>query len=200
MKKISLTVVILSFSVCCFLLSACVGTSQTSIFYSLKPIDKTSTSISLVKMGSIGVQEVKVPNYLDKPQMVTMSKDELEVKSSEFNRWSEPLTTLLQRTIAEDISVYLPKTTVKPKYFTREHFDYILSLELNKFDVVFDDKVVIDVWWILFNDKGKMVLKDRFTQTLPLSSDNYSDAVVIQSDLVASLAKQIATRIAKYKK
>lgn len=189
MRKIVLAALIL-------LLPACVGTTRPSRFYSLKSVDEVSSAYRLNAVKSVGIEEVKVPGYLDKPQIVTYKDNSVELNVSELNRWSEPLSVMLQRTVANDMSVYLPKTLVKPKNYGRENFNYTVFIEVNKFDGSFGGDVILDAWWYIFNKENGVLAKERTRLSSP-AGDTYDSLVVAQSSLIDGLSRQIAEKVAK---
>lgn len=178
------------------LLSACVGTSQPSKFYSLKPLNRNEVqAVSMVKMN-IGIEEVKIPDYLDKPQIVTMKDNSVELNISEINRWSEPLSTMMQRTIANDMAAYLPNSVVKARNLGREKFDYVIFVEVDKFDGQLGQASSLDVWWYAIDKNGKIAIRERASLEQK-AGDNYDGLVQTDSSLVAELSKQMAQAMSK---
>ena len=84
-QRYSIHVVVLVLAVC---LSACAGKSASSNFYVLSPLPQSKLSGSESK--TIGVFPVAMPDYLDRPQIVTRVSEN-EIKLDEFSRWAEPL-------------------------------------------------------------------------------------------------------------
>lgn len=178
------------------LVSACVGTSLPAKFYSLKVIQAgEENAVSQVKL-SIGVEEVRVSDYLDKPQIVTVKDNLVELNISEHNRWSEALATMMQRTIANDMSAYLPKSIVKARHMGRETFDYTVFVEVDKFDGALGGNAYLNAWWYVLNKDGKIMLRERVELSSP-AGNNYDDLVRGESRLVAQLSRQIAEKLAK---
>jgi uncharacterized lipoprotein YmbA len=56
----------------------------------------------------VGLLPVLVPEYLDRPQVVTSSAAG-ELRIDEFRRWAEPLDAGISRTLAENLDVLLPR-------------------------------------------------------------------------------------------
>lgn len=180
-------------------LTACFGgMTPPSRFYSLTPIQNSSDVFKSAKL-SIGVEEVKVPVYLDRPQIVTRYDNQVELNVSELNRWSEPLSVAMQRTIADNLAVYLPNASVKPSGFRREGFDYVVWVEVNKFDGSWNKTVDLSVWWSVFDKNGDVVLQKKANLSRPLGS-SYDDLVKEDSDLISELSLQIAQNLARLKK
>ncbi len=50
----------------------------------------------------IGVGPVRIPEYLNRPQMVTRGKSNL-LTFAQYDRWAEPLGESIERTIAENL-------------------------------------------------------------------------------------------------
>lgn len=180
------------------MLTACFGTSRQAQFYTLKPVD-SAQALYTGKSLTVGVDMVKVAAYLDKPQIVTQKADSHELLISEMNRWAEPLTSMLQRTIAKDISVYLPKTTVKVKSYGREVFDYLVFVDINTFEGTLGETVALEAWWSI-RDKKDNTLFQKKTVLVQEVGDSYESLVTVQSNMVAELSQQIAQKIAGLQK
>lgn len=177
-------------------LAGCVGTSLPAKFYNLNAFENSITPLKSSKRVSIGIEAVKIPSYIDRPQIVTMKKNSVELEVSEIHRWSEPLSSAMQRVIANDMAAYLPNAVVKPRNYSREDFDYIVFVEVNALDAQFDDKAVLDAWWSVFNRDGKTVLRERTKLERPLKG-GYDNMVEAQSVLIDELSHQIAAKIIK---
>lgn len=194
MKRIFSTALIL-------LLAGCIGTGRTpqSKFYGIRPVSQAEEALTAYKGISIGIEEVKVPAYMDKPQIVTERKNSPELNISELNRWSEPLSSMLQRTIADDMAVYLPRALVKPKNYGREIFDYTVFVEINKFGGIFGENAVLEAWWSVSDKNGRILAREQTYLTVPLG-DGYEVLVEKQSLMVGEFSKQIAEKIIQLQK
>ena len=72
-----------------FLLTAC-GSSPPTRFYMISA-DSTSASPSQTSADvSVGVGPIRLPEYLDRPQIVTRGNN-ARIELAEFDRWAEPL-------------------------------------------------------------------------------------------------------------
>ena len=114
---------------------------------------------------------------------------------SHFYRWAEPLSSSFSRVLADDLSLYLPKSVVKYKTLSSENFTYTITLEINKMDAVLGRKLELDVWWTVYKN-GRVAVRDRTRLSSPLG-DTYEDLAGRQSALINELAGQIAARLAK---
>ena len=70
------------------LLNACSFRSPQSQFYVMNSSDINSLSD---KTMNVAINQVKVPEMLDKTQMVVYDKESAEVQILEFHRWAEVL-------------------------------------------------------------------------------------------------------------
>ena len=58
------------------------------------------------RASTIGVFPVAMPDYLDRPQVVTRVSEN-EIKLDEFNRWAEPLKENFYTVLVENLSTLL---------------------------------------------------------------------------------------------
>ena len=118
MKKLALLGIVV-------LVAACFYRTPNSMFYGLRTIAPQTT------YGkpdiSVAVNRAVIPSYLDKPQIVMRATDGVELEISEYNRWGETLNSLLQRVLADDLSLALPNSIVKPQTFSAENYDYYVK-------------------------------------------------------------------------
>lgn len=68
---------------------------------------------------------------------------------------------MIQRVIADDLAYYLPKAAVKPRTSARENFNYLVQIELNKFDGSWNKNVVLEAWWSIKNASGQVVRQQK---------------------------------------
>ena len=176
-------------------LSACIGTTQNSKFYYLQAENTTGYVNKNIK-ATIGVREVNIPNYLDKPQIVTLKSGGVELNISELNRWSESLASMMQRVIANDLSYNLPNAVVKPRVSAREEFKYLVQVEIGKFEGAWDKTATLEGWWSITNPLGETLVQKRVSISTSMG-DSYDEYVNAQSKLLAELSAQIAQGFSK---
>ncbi|MBQ8661614.1 MAG: membrane integrity-associated transporter subunit PqiC [Alphaproteobacteria bacterium] len=181
------------------LLGGCLGGfSSPSRFYSLTPQETPARTYQSSRLF-VGVEPVKVPVYLDKPQIVTRNANQVELSISENNRWAEPLSDAMQNVLASDLGALLPGATIKPSSFRKEGFDYTVWVEINKFEGTWNRQAELDAWWSILNSDNKIIARDKVSLSRPLG-DSYDNLVQQQSALTEELAAQIAARLAKLPK
>ena len=140
---------------------------------------------------------VKVPDLLNRSQMVVYEGDGEQVEIMEFNRWGEVLPDVLQATIVNDLMAYLPNAYVKRTYFDSANLDYSVNVEINNLKAYKGEKVVLSAWWNVANSSGKILKRGQKTYEVTVDSDSLSDLVAAQNEAVHLLAKDIASDLAK---
>ncbi len=171
--------------------------SPSSVFYNISPV-KASGKIYAQPRFSVGIEKVSIPDYLNKPQMITKDKDTNELTISEFNRWGESLSGMLQRTIAVDVSSYLPNAVIKPKGYITEEFDYTVRVEIAAFGGTFGETANLAAWWMVYDKNEKLLNRKKTELSLPLE-DGYNNLAMQQSLLTGELSKQIAAFLSRLK-
>jgi uncharacterized lipoprotein YmbA len=93
---------------------ACVSLKRTpeARFFVLRAVaEPVPAAADGVPGGIIAVLPVRLPDHLDRPQVVTWTAPG-ELGINEFVRWGEPLDTGITRALAEDLAVLLPEHRV----------------------------------------------------------------------------------------
>jgi hypothetical protein len=167
--------------------------------YALKTIDKIQPvkKFQVPAKIIIGIGPVSVPEYLDRPQIVTKNADKT-LTVAQFDRWGDPLNLAMARVISENLRVQLPAAVIETypwnsavpvKY--RVLIDVIqLVCELNK------NMSLVVQWSVIEVKNNKMMLVKKMEITEPIRPNDYSGLVKALSLGCASLSKQIAGGIA----
>ena len=184
-------VLLLALAVC---FSACGGKSATSQFYVLSPLPQPGLSAG--EGMTIGVFPVSMPDYLDRPQIVTRVSDN-EIKLDEFSRWAEPLKDSFTRALVQNLSTLL--NTAKVVRTTRSAgvpMALQVGVEVVQFDGTLGGEVVLIVQWGVFEADGKKLLMGkRSSFKEPTGAATYEALVAAESRAVAALSREIAEAI-----
>lgn len=175
-------------------LSACAGKSATSKFFVLSSLPQSA--LSAAEGGAIGVLPVAMPDYLDRPQIVTRL-NENEIRLDEYHRWAEPLKDSFTRVFVQNLSSILGSAKVV-RTTESQGFPTALqvSLEVMQFDGTLGGEVVLIVKWGLFGDHGKKILlakRESFKESTGAAT--YEALVAAHSKAVAALSREIAEAI-----
>jgi uncharacterized lipoprotein YmbA len=184
-------VVLVALAVC---LSACGGKSATSQFYVLSPLPQAS--LSAAEGPVIGVFPVSMPDYLDRPQIVTRVSDN-EIKLDEFSRWAEPLKDSFTRALVQNLSTLLNTAkVVRTTGSTGFPMALQVGVEVVQFDGTLGGEVVLIAKWGLFEAEGKKLLMGkRSSFKEPTGAATYEALVAAESRAVAALSREIAEAI-----
>ena len=191
----------------CVLLCGCglTRTSEPSRFYALgTPTVQQVRGPS--KTTNVIVENVSVPQSVDRPQIVVKQSDSNMLIVSEFDRWIEELSNALPVVISENINMYAKNINARPKrgYINSSNTKYIVSIDFVRFDTETDGKITVSAWWTVSNTRGDVLVQKKTTQTadtpdMESGRPNYDAIVSEQSKLIAKLSYKIADVITDLK-
>jgi len=182
-------------------LSGCISAknSPTPRFYMLQAVyeNQVSKKMNIASDVVIGVGPVKIPEYLDRPQIVTQDKEKM-LKFAQFDRWGEPLELGMTRLIRENLSVMLPeaKFTLHP-WNSSIPVKYQVVVEIVQLDSELDKDLFLAAQWLVIDtqDTKTMIIKSsEFRQSIV--PQNYSGLAKTLSMACASLSSEIAEALA----
>jgi uncharacterized lipoprotein YmbA len=136
------------------LLYACSTTSPTR-FYVLSAIgDKAEGAPANV---SVGVGPISLPQYLDRPQIVTrLGSNQLVV--GEFDQWGGQLDDNVARTLAGNLSILLQTDRIQLyPWKDAESLNYAVAVDVINFEQDVDGSSLLDVYWSLVDARGEKV-------------------------------------------
>jgi len=193
-----------AFMVCAILFLAsggCMSVPNTPNprFYTLGAIgeNQAEQKFNIAPNTIIGVGPVRIPEYLNRPQIVTKDKEGM-LTFAQFDRWGESLDFALARLISAHLTVMLAGVSL-------EVYPWNISIPV-KYQVLADvvqleseldkDLVFAVQWSILDAQNSKMLLTKRFEFSKPIDPHNYSGLVKTLSTACASLSSEIAEAVA----
>jgi uncharacterized lipoprotein YmbA len=182
------------------LLAGC-GSSAPANFYLLQaqPVPASLKPPSLkpqppaVSHKSIGIGPVEIPEYLDRPQLVTLTGGNT-VQIHEFERWAEPLREGVTRVVTDNLAGMLATDPIEVyPWKSQLTVDYRLALTLNRFEAAADGQTTLAGWWTLYDTANRRVsLRKPVLLTGSIESNKVSAMVDGQSRLLARLCEEIA--------
>jgi uncharacterized lipoprotein YmbA len=183
-----------------FLLVACSSTPATQ-FYKLNSLPSTQQENPAALPGmdiAIGVGPVELPEFLDRPQIVTRkSQNQLEI--SEFHRWAASFPRDFSRVLAKNISTLVPTDRVA-LYPWDDTFSptYQIKLAVEQFDGQLGERVFLRVIWVVVGQEGANELVVRKTVIEePVLTNDYEGLVAAQSNALGTLSREIVEEIRK---
>ena len=190
---------------CCALLAAgtlmcgflgCARTPQPR-FYLLGTPPGLTAQTRVAQEIAVTVGPIQLPEYLDRPQIVTRSGSSNEVRLAQFDRWAEPLKDTFGRVLADNLSVLLStqRVTVFPRRGSGQA-DYQVTVDVTRFDGEPGGEVVLSArWTILKGSGGEAVVTRKFHLNEPVVGDDFAALVTAKSQALAQLSREIAAAV-----
>lgn len=152
---------------------------------------------------SVAVAGVRLPQYLERPQLVTRSGDN-QLQVEEFHQWGGNLAKDLTRVLAENLARLLRSDAVVAAPHTqRLRPDYRVEVEVLRFERADDARVYLTAkWWLLRGADGAQLAGPTTTLTsepLP-AAPTFDPTVAAMSRAYGELARAIAQVIAQQPK
>lgn len=200
MKRLFLRPQIVAFFIVWVVLTGCLGApSYPSRFYMLSPQD-TSKTISQAETGqgcvAIGIGPVQVPEYLNRPQIVTRVSDN-ELYLAEFDKWAEPLVDNFSRVLSENLAKLLctDPIVIFPSRGTIP-IDYKVEVEVIRLDGILGEYVTLITRWAVFGKNGdNVLLMKRSSYTESVAGKAYEALVAAKSQAIAKFSQDVASAI-----
>lgn len=178
-------------------------TTRPSRFYTLSVPSELQDSTTAVQTayGAIGLGPVSIPQYLDRPQIVTRDGPN-RFGIAEFDRWGGALRDNLSRTLAEDLTRLIPSARISTHPWRRATpVDLQIPVDVIQFDGALGKEIVFTAQWqILSADGSTQLLSRRSSFSEKIGGSSYEDMVAAQSRAVADLAREIANALKTVKR
>jgi uncharacterized lipoprotein YmbA len=179
-------------------LAAC--SSAPTQFYTLSgmqlPPGNPNTSGTVV-----GVGPVTLPDYLDRPQIVTRASGN-RVTLASFDSWIEPVDSMFTRILVGNLSSLLATDNVVTLPQRRPlPLDYQVEVDVDRFDGDLTGRAVLDARWRVFGRDGEQLIREgRSTIVEPaVSPGSYEALVAAMSQALAQMSRDIATTIDRHR-
>jgi uncharacterized lipoprotein YmbA len=180
------------------IMAGCASTAPTR-FYSLNPMASTETASKAASADhdlAIGVGPVKIPDYLNRPHIVTRTGQN-QLTLSEFDKWAGSLQSDVSRVIAENLSVLLSSGSVYV-YPSRSYIPLKYQVEVNiiRFEGVVGGDVSLAASWSILEVKEKeIILTDKASFREKTDGMDYVSLVAAKSRLLANLSRVIVESV-----
>ncbi|MGD8208078.1 MAG: PqiC family protein [Thiohalocapsa sp.] len=165
-------------------------------FYTLSPASGGEPAEPLPGRPSLAVGPVDVPEYLDRPQLVTrLGNSELQVH--EFNRWAGQLQEDVARVIARNLGRLLdtPRVHLYPSRVPAAT-DYRVIVELRALEGRPGGRTELDAAWGILRERDMQTVYTGFTRAeSPAAGDGFSGYVGALSGLLGQLSRDIAAEL-----
>ncbi len=185
-------------SVFIVVLIGCAG-SPSSQFYQLTSAQtKTSVTHNISPDHDlvIAVGPVLVPDYLDRPQIVTRFKNNA-LRLSEFDRWAGSLESDVNRVLVENISSLLPVDRFcvvrwTPYLDSEVPASYRVEVIVDRFEGSLGDSVLLGAQWEVFTADRRRLLRKEARISEQINGSDYEALVAAMSSALERLSREIS--------
>jgi uncharacterized lipoprotein YmbA len=182
------------------LLTGC-AESKPARFYVLTPLAAAKDATGQTG-PSVGVGPVNIPQYLDRPQIVTRSSDN-QLELGEFDQWGGRIGDNITRVLAENLSGLLKteRISIYPWTDVSSLTDQV-TVDITKFERDQSGAVTLTAFWNISDAQtGKILHNGLSNIQKPLaagttgSAGGYDVIAATMSEALASLSQEIAAAI-----
>jgi len=177
------------------------SSAPTTRYYVVGPL--AAPAAAPMQSPGVVVAAVRLPQYLERPQLVTRSGDN-RLQLQEFHQWGGNLAKDLTRVLTENLSQLLHSDAVVAAPHTlRLRPDFRVEVEVLRFERADDARVHLTAkWWLSRGADGSMLAGATTTQaSAPLPEAPTFDATVAaMSGAYGELSREIAQAIARQPK
>jgi uncharacterized lipoprotein YmbA len=180
------------------LFSAC-ASSPPSRFYTLTSLrmqKDIQDHIVEASSYSLVVGPVTIPDYMDRPQIITRSST-YEIHLDEFNPWASPLDEDITQVLTENLSVLLSQEKISiSQWQYGSTAKYQVPIDVRRFDVMPDGNVLLIAKWSVIDQKEKQTLTALEAKIKePIDGQDYNAKVSAMSKAIEALSRNIADAI-----
>ncbi|MGO4336546.1 membrane integrity-associated transporter subunit PqiC, partial [Labrys sp. KB_33_2] len=144
---------------------------------------------------SVSIETVDVAKYLDRPQLVRRSGD-VQLGVSEFERWGEPMGSMVQRVLAENLRRRLPAGSLVTTSQTVSGKEAAtLELSVSRFDTNAEGVVMLQAQWRLHYRNGGRSAAAQASIAVPPADTGAPAQVEAMSSALDQLAGHIAAKL-----
>jgi uncharacterized lipoprotein YmbA len=149
---------------------------------------------------SVGVSLVKMPTYLLRGALA-VRKGTNEIQYMEDALWAEPLDQGFQRTLAANLSKFLPTEQIYLSTWGRDQVKVRVFIIIEQFDVDTEGHGQLSAWWRLTPSTSDTPLKSgqvHLTRTGARPGSNSHLIVAALSELNAEFSRLLADEIREF--
>lgn len=171
--------------------------SDPSRFYVLEtPAGRQAPADVAAWPFALAVSRVSLPDYLDRPQVVTRSADN-RVTFSEFHRWPEPLDKGVTRVLSDTLSTHLRAPRVVREPALDIYRDGVLvQVDALRFDGELGGEITLRARWrAAAVHSGEVLLSGEQFVTVPTSDAGYDAYAVAMTEALDRFSAEVAARL-----
>jgi uncharacterized lipoprotein YmbA len=168
-----------------------------SEFFLLTALEPPSGAGSGRAVGpSVLVGPVVLPQYLDRPEMVTRLASN-QVRVEELELWAEPLRDSIARTLGRNLAALLDSGGVQREPWTGPAPpDLVVSVEVRRFEKTSAGQIELAARWTIDDRRGGgEPTRGQTRVAYPAVGTTTQAAVASMSDALAALSREIAASV-----
>jgi uncharacterized protein len=177
-------------------LSSCSTPALPRRLYVLTPLAQGEPASRVPGVGdvTIGVGPVEVPQYVNRPEIVT-GRDSPVLQTAALAEWAEPLRDGFTRVLAENLSLLL--ATERVAIFPRQSVapEYQVVVNVIQFLGQPGGDVSLVALWSLLGKQGQELVSKKSSFREPTGGQDYEALAAAMSRTVAALSRDIAAAI-----
>jgi uncharacterized lipoprotein YmbA len=169
-----------------------------SKFFVLAPVAAAANptaqaGLTSASMPTIGIGPIKLPEYLDRDEVVTRVGPN-RLKLSDEDRWAEPLGDNFKQVIAQDLTQSLGTHSITFfPWFATTHVDYQVRIDVYRFETDSSANAQLLAHWQVLDGSGKLLYAND--SDLSEQAQPAEPVAAALSRAVDGLARQIASAI-----
>jgi len=187
---------ILSIAVFALALNGCISIADSPVPRQYMPHSlaaQETNKFDYPSKGIIGIGPVRIPEYLNRPQMVIREKNNLYT-FSQFDRWAEPLDTVILRLLDDGVSTMLVNAdTVKFSWSILVPVKYQVTVDVIQMESELDGDLRLSARWNIFDLESKsLIFTKRSEIVTPITPHDYFGMSNALSSTVQALSAEVA--------
>ncbi|KTD58095.1 hypothetical protein Lsai_1617 [Legionella sainthelensi] len=182
-KKISL--IILG-----FILVACTRSKEPQ-YYLLHPIAMPNKQINYYKHLHLGIDDITIPAYLEKPQvMISYSPNRVELE--EYHQWAGTLDKNIKSVISTNLASLLPGAIVESSPWNAKFKpNYQLQIDIEQFTIDMQGNSILRAEFILYHENNIAKKKDVYYR-LKINNITIENLIASMNSNLTHLTQDIA--------
>jgi hypothetical protein len=165
-------------------------------FHTLTPTAEAPPPSGQNGGGLVGVQTVRLPEYLNQRGIVTRTTD-TELRVADDVQWAGSLDDNMTQVIAADLSALLASSRVVTFPVNPSlPLDRVVQIDVARFDSGANNEVILDAQWLVFADGGRTFLTTNGRRYRVQAADgSYAAIVSAMSAATGQLSRDIAASL-----
>lgn len=159
------------------------------------PTTPPATTQSTSGDFTLGLGPIKLPPYLDRPEIVTrMAPNRLEL--SKEDRWGESIQNGFTRAMERDLAAQAGATVIVFPWYNTVHVDMQVQIDVSRFETDAQGTATLSAKWTVLDSTGKNILytvESNLTQ--PSKPGDNTEAAAALSRTIGDLSAQIANML-----